>query len=189
MNTNMRVSKKCTLHYFSKLLFSSSNCSRSWILSLLGGWWWGTLDMQTSPHVCNICPLCFPSFLLYQCSPSVHKHTSLQTMLILCDSVSLVHMAAVPEALDAHINASKTVLKQGEPLSVNCTAHGVELVYFSWDLPNKDVSGLKNKLPHLDFFQLHDPLRENSTAQITSRCAATPNPWESFMDNTFLLKI
>lgn len=68
---------------------------------------------------------------------------SLQTMLVLCDSVSLVHMATVPEALDAHINASKTVLKQGEPLSVNCSAHGVELVFFSWDLPNKDVSGPK----------------------------------------------
>ncbi|XP_072524379.1 platelet-derived growth factor receptor beta [Salminus brasiliensis] len=45
----------------------------------------------------------------------------------------------VPEVLDAHINASKTVLKQGEPLSVNCTANGVELVFFSWDFPNKDV--------------------------------------------------
>ncbi|KAL6473986.1 hypothetical protein MHYP_G00175470 [Metynnis hypsauchen] len=45
----------------------------------------------------------------------------------------------VPETLDAHINASKTVLKQGEPLSINCTAIGVELVFFSWDFPNKDV--------------------------------------------------
>lgn len=105
------------------------------------------IDTQTSPHVRNICLLCSPSFLLYQRSPSVYKHTScspsLQTMLVLCDSVSLVHMATVPEALDAHINASKTVLKQGEPLSVNCTAHGVELVFFSWDYPNKDVSGSK----------------------------------------------
>ncbi|XP_026774720.2 platelet-derived growth factor receptor beta isoform X2 [Pangasianodon hypophthalmus] len=49
----------------------------------------------------------------------------------------------VPEALDAHINASKTVLKQGEPLSVNCTAHGVELVFFSWELPNKDVGDVE----------------------------------------------
>lgn len=45
----------------------------------------------------------------------------------------------VPDAVDAHINASKTVLKQGEPLSINCTANGVELVFFSWDFPNKDV--------------------------------------------------
>lgn len=46
----------------------------------------------------------------------------------------------VPEAIDAYVNASKTVLKQGEPLSVNCTVHGVELVYFSWDIPNSEVS-------------------------------------------------
>ncbi|XP_066525558.1 platelet-derived growth factor receptor beta [Hoplias malabaricus] len=45
----------------------------------------------------------------------------------------------VPETLDAHINASKTVLKQGEPLSINCTAYGVELVFFLWDFPNKDL--------------------------------------------------
>lgn len=87
-------------------------------------------------------------------------------------------MATVPEALDTHINASKTVLKQGEPLNVNCTAHGVELVFFSWEFPNK-VSGPKNKRAHLIFFQHYDPLRK-SNSQITSRCAATPNPWESF---------
>uniref|UniRef100_A0A8C7KVE9 receptor protein-tyrosine kinase n=1 Tax=Oncorhynchus kisutch TaxID=8019 RepID=A0A8C7KVE9_ONCKI len=45
----------------------------------------------------------------------------------------------VPETIDAYINASKTVLKQGEPLTVNCTVHGVELVFFSWDYPNRDV--------------------------------------------------
>ncbi|KAF0039394.1 hypothetical protein F2P81_007629 [Scophthalmus maximus] len=47
-----------------------------------------------------------------------------------------VFSIAVPEAIDAYINASKTVLKQGEPLTVNCTVHGVELVHFSWDIPN-----------------------------------------------------
>ncbi|XP_029367799.1 platelet-derived growth factor receptor beta isoform X2 [Echeneis naucrates] len=45
----------------------------------------------------------------------------------------------VPEVIDAYVNASKTVLKQGEPLSVNCTVLGVELVYFSWDIPNSEV--------------------------------------------------
>ncbi|KAK7137584.1 hypothetical protein R3I94_013287 [Phoxinus phoxinus] len=43
-----------------------------------------------------------------------------------------------PEALDPYINASKTVLKQGETLNVNCTVHGVQLVFFQWDFPNKD---------------------------------------------------
>ncbi|XP_073342514.1 platelet-derived growth factor receptor beta [Pagrus major] len=49
-----------------------------------------------------------------------------------------VFSIVVPEAIDAYINASKTVLKQGEPLTVNCTVHGVELVYFSWDIPNRE---------------------------------------------------
>ncbi|XP_021336701.1 platelet-derived growth factor receptor beta isoform X1 [Danio rerio] len=48
-----------------------------------------------------------------------------------------------PEALDPYINASKTVLKQGETLNVNCTVHGVELVFFSWDFPNKDMGGIE----------------------------------------------
>uniref|UniRef100_A0A8C2JCX0 receptor protein-tyrosine kinase n=1 Tax=Cyprinus carpio TaxID=7962 RepID=A0A8C2JCX0_CYPCA len=51
-------------------------------------------------------------------------------------------------ALDPYINASKTVLKQGETLNINCTVHGAELVFFLWDIPNKDVSGLKIKLFH-----------------------------------------
>ncbi|XP_042348927.1 platelet-derived growth factor receptor beta isoform X1 [Plectropomus leopardus] len=50
-----------------------------------------------------------------------------------------VFSIVVPEAIDAYINVSKTVLKQGEPLTVNCTVHGVELVFFSWDIPNREV--------------------------------------------------
>ncbi|XP_073710507.1 platelet-derived growth factor receptor beta [Misgurnus anguillicaudatus] len=49
-----------------------------------------------------------------------------------------VYSILVPEVLDPYINASKTVLKQGETLHVNCTVNGVELVFFSWDFPNKD---------------------------------------------------
>ncbi|CAN9514948.1 unnamed protein product [Ophioblennius macclurei] len=49
-----------------------------------------------------------------------------------------VFSIVVPEAIDAYINASKTVLKQGEPLTVNCTVHGVELVFFSWDTPQRE---------------------------------------------------
>lgn len=48
--------------------------------------------------------------------------------------------ASVPEEINSYVNASQTVLKQGEPLTVNCTVQGVELVYFSWDIPNRDVS-------------------------------------------------
>ncbi|XP_008275960.1 platelet-derived growth factor receptor beta [Stegastes partitus] len=49
----------------------------------------------------------------------------------------------VPEAMDIYINASKTVLKQGEALTVNCTVHGVELVMFSWDIPNRDSNDIE----------------------------------------------
>uniref|UniRef100_A0AAQ4RJF8 receptor protein-tyrosine kinase n=1 Tax=Gasterosteus aculeatus aculeatus TaxID=481459 RepID=A0AAQ4RJF8_GASAC len=28
---------------------------------------------------------------------------------------------------------------KGEPLTVNCTVHGVELIYFSWDIPNREL--------------------------------------------------
>lgn len=48
--------------------------------------------------------------------------------------------ASVPGDIDAYVNASKTVLKQGEALTVSCTVQGVELVFFSWDIPNRDVS-------------------------------------------------
>uniref|UniRef100_A0A4W4G471 receptor protein-tyrosine kinase n=1 Tax=Electrophorus electricus TaxID=8005 RepID=A0A4W4G471_ELEEL len=87
-----------------------------------------------------------------------------------------VYTIYVPEMLDAHINASKTMLKQGEALSVNCTANGVELVYFSWDFPNKDVSGLKSQLIAFLFpvsFRSRDPSGVAPTAQITSRCASS----------------
>uniref|UniRef100_A0A8C1PAC5 receptor protein-tyrosine kinase n=1 Tax=Cyprinus carpio TaxID=7962 RepID=A0A8C1PAC5_CYPCA len=47
------------------------------------------------------------------------------------------------EALDPYINASKTVLKQGETLNINCTVHGVELVFFVWDIPNKDAEDIE----------------------------------------------
>uniref|UniRef100_A0A3B3YJH5 receptor protein-tyrosine kinase n=1 Tax=Poecilia mexicana TaxID=48701 RepID=A0A3B3YJH5_9TELE len=47
---------------------------------------------------------------------------------------------AVAEDINPYINSSKTVLKQGEPLTINCTVHGVELVYFSWNIPHTAVS-------------------------------------------------
>uniref|UniRef100_H3D9P7 receptor protein-tyrosine kinase n=1 Tax=Tetraodon nigroviridis TaxID=99883 RepID=H3D9P7_TETNG len=52
-----------------------------------------------------------------------------------------VYSVHVPEDIDAYVNASKTVLKQGEPLTVNCTVQGVELVNFSWVIPNRDSVG------------------------------------------------
>lgn len=150
--------------------------------------------MQTSRHVCNICPLYFPVVSFVSLFPFrfINTHVvahRLQTMLALCDSVSLVYMAPVPEVLDAHINASKTVLKQGEPLSLNCTAHGVELVFFSWEFPNKDVSGLKNKLLHLGFIQLHELSREIRQAKLSQDVLPHLIPENLLKENTFVLKI
>uniref|UniRef100_A0A8C6M191 receptor protein-tyrosine kinase n=1 Tax=Nothobranchius furzeri TaxID=105023 RepID=A0A8C6M191_NOTFU len=52
-----------------------------------------------------------------------------------------VFSITVPKTIDPYINATKTVLKQGEALTINCTVHGVELADFSWDFPNREVSG------------------------------------------------
>ncbi|XP_041653057.1 platelet-derived growth factor receptor beta [Cheilinus undulatus] len=57
-----------------------------------------------------------------------------------------VYSIAVPEAIDAYINASKTVLKQGEPLTVNCTVLGVDLLSFSWYIPNREIEPFTEEL-------------------------------------------
>lgn len=80
----------------------------------------------------------------------------------------------VPEAIDPYVNASKTVLKQGEPLSVNCTVHGVELVFFSWDVPNSEVSRSKAEEALLFSIPSVNALRLHGRAQIASRCRDTP---------------
>ncbi|KAM7417740.1 hypothetical protein PAMA_017401 [Pampus argenteus] len=49
----------------------------------------------------------------------------------------------VPGVLEAYVNASKTVLKKGEPLTVICTVHGLELANFSWDYPNREVNKIE----------------------------------------------
>ncbi|KAF3838256.1 hypothetical protein F7725_010024 [Dissostichus mawsoni] len=60
-----------------------------------------------------------------------------------------VFSVTIPEAIDIYINASNTVLKQGEPLTVNCTVQGMEIADFSWDRPNsEDVEPLTDVLPN-----------------------------------------
>ncbi|XP_041845675.1 platelet-derived growth factor receptor beta-like [Melanotaenia boesemani] len=73
-----------------------------------------------------------------------------------------VFSIVVPEAIDAYVNASKTVLKQGEPLTVNCTVHGVMLVFFSWDIPNREL----NKV---------EPLRNVLSAMSMRSCLIFPS--------------
>ncbi|KAM4586511.1 platelet-derived growth factor receptor beta [Fundulus diaphanus] len=42
----------------------------------------------------------------------------------------------VPEDINPYISTSKTVLKQGEPLTINCTVPDAGLVYFTWVVPS-----------------------------------------------------
>lgn len=65
---------------------------------------------------------------------------------------------SVPDNINAYMNASKTVLKQGEPLTVNCTVHDLELVSFSWDIPNREVSGSEATQALLVLLSLHERL-------------------------------
>uniref|UniRef100_A0A8C7V2T1 receptor protein-tyrosine kinase n=1 Tax=Oncorhynchus mykiss TaxID=8022 RepID=A0A8C7V2T1_ONCMY len=54
---------------------------------------------------------------------------------------SIVGKALFPKSMNAFMTLSKTVLKQGEALMVNCTVEEAEIVYFEWDFPRKEVSG------------------------------------------------
>ncbi|XP_076143291.1 platelet-derived growth factor receptor beta [Alosa pseudoharengus] len=49
-----------------------------------------------------------------------------------------VYSIIVPVGMSVYVNASHTVLKTGESVSVNCTQHGAELVHFHWDYPNEE---------------------------------------------------
>lgn len=80
----------------------------------------------------------------------------------------------VPEALDAYINVSKTILKQGEALTVNCTVQGVELVLFSWETPNHEVSRSEAEQDLLFGFPFVITLEIHVVALIASRCRDTP---------------
>ncbi|KAL0974038.1 hypothetical protein UPYG_G00214570 [Umbra pygmaea] len=72
-----------------------------------------------------------------------------------------VYSIVVPEVLEAYITASKSVLKQGEPLVVNCTVYGGEIVSFDWDYPNRYVNPI-------------EPLTDVLSAQYVRSCLIIP---------------
>lgn len=41
--------------------------------------------------------------------------------------------------MEVDLTVSSRVLKQGEVLTVNCTVKDMEMVYFFWDFPRKEV--------------------------------------------------
>ncbi|XP_030621486.1 platelet-derived growth factor receptor beta [Chanos chanos] len=79
-----------------------------------------------------------------------------------------VFSIVAPETIDAYINASKTVLKKGEALSVNCTVHGVELVFFSWDFPNKDAGDIEQLTDVLSAMKMRSCLNITHTTLANS---------------------
>lgn len=46
---------------------------------------------------------------------------------------------SVPKVMEVDLIVSSSVLKQGEPLVVNCTVKDTEMVYFSWNFPRRQV--------------------------------------------------
>ncbi|KAL0993868.1 hypothetical protein UPYG_G00114940 [Umbra pygmaea] len=53
--------------------------------------------------------------------------------------VFYVHTILVPKSINALMTVSKSVLKKGEALMVNCTVKDAQIVYFTWDFPRKDI--------------------------------------------------
>uniref|UniRef100_A0AAY4B719 receptor protein-tyrosine kinase n=1 Tax=Denticeps clupeoides TaxID=299321 RepID=A0AAY4B719_9TELE len=49
--------------------------------------------------------------------------------------VFYVYSVIAPRSMKVYMTVSKTVLKQGESLVVNCTVRGAEIVYFDWEYP------------------------------------------------------
>lgn len=52
---------------------------------------------------------------------------------------SLLSHLSVPKVMDVDLSASSSVVKQGEVLTVNCTVRDVDMVFFRWDFPRRQV--------------------------------------------------
>ncbi|XP_061596461.1 platelet-derived growth factor receptor beta-like [Cololabis saira] len=63
--------------------------------------------------------------------------------------VYYVYSIIVPKVMDVDLSASSSVLKQGEVLTINCTAKDMDMVYFSWDFPRrKEIEPVMDFLPN-----------------------------------------
>ncbi|KAK6305688.1 hypothetical protein J4Q44_G00244680 [Coregonus suidteri] len=77
--------------------------------------------------------------------------------------VYYVHSTMVPKSMNTFMTLSKTVLKQGEALMVNCTVEKVAIVYFRWEFPRKEIIE-----PLTDFLSGNRELRIRSFLNISS---------------------
>lgn len=63
--------------------------------------------------------------------------------------VYYVFSVVVPKEMEVELIVSSSVLKQGEPLTVNCTVKDTEMVFFSWDFPRRqEIEPLTDFLPN-----------------------------------------
>ncbi|XP_040006947.1 platelet-derived growth factor receptor beta-like [Xiphias gladius] len=63
--------------------------------------------------------------------------------------VYYVFSILVPTVMEVDLTVSRSVLKQGEVLTVNCTVKDTEMVFFSWDFPRRqEVEPLTDFLPN-----------------------------------------
>ncbi|XP_044227141.1 platelet-derived growth factor receptor beta-like isoform X1 [Thunnus albacares] len=63
--------------------------------------------------------------------------------------VYYVYSIIVPQQMEVELTVSSRVLKQGEPLTVNCTVSDTDMVFFSWVFPRRqEIEPLTDFLPN-----------------------------------------
>ncbi|XP_066572883.1 platelet-derived growth factor receptor beta [Amia ocellicauda] len=80
-------------------------------------------------------------------------------------SFYVYNLQVVPGEFTVQVNASRMFLKQGDPLIVNCTVNGVELAYFTWEYPSKDVGKILEPITDISS---EEKLEMRSILNITS---------------------
>ncbi|XP_067085346.1 LOW QUALITY PROTEIN: platelet-derived growth factor receptor beta-like [Osmerus mordax] len=80
--------------------------------------------------------------------------------------VFYVYSIIVPQSVSVHLAASRSLMMQGEALSVNCTATGAEMVFFTWEHPRREkiepVTELMSRKKIRSFLSIPDARLEDS---------------------------
>ncbi|MEQ2160309.1 hypothetical protein GOODEAATRI_032360, partial [Goodea atripinnis] len=53
------------------------------------------------------------------------------------------------KGMEVELSVSSQVLKQGEVLTVNCSVRDVDMVFFSWNFPRRQVAKATLFIKHL----------------------------------------
>ncbi|KAJ4919404.1 hypothetical protein JOQ06_000089 [Pogonophryne albipinna] len=115
--------------------------------------------VPVSPPVCLPVPQQVEVYLSHHLSVSQSlsrwRCTCLTTCLSLSPSagggvpVSPPVCLSVPQQVEVYLSVSRSVLKVGESLMVNCTVRDVDMVFFTWDFPRRqEVEPMTDFLPN-----------------------------------------